>query len=451
MDDTPFIAPYVPCHPHVAEAALKFAGVGGGDVLVDLGCGDGRILSLSLSSATPPARCIGIELDPYLASHIRANHSSDISSGALTVLEENMFTISLIDLNATVLVLYLLPAGLDKLKPILNTWLRHAGTGNLEKRIVTIVYEIPGWDPVDTMFVDTPSLESSSLSSGAMGGASAGGQWLHRYDARSIPTARTVLFCRGKSDTAGGGEGDAREDRYEAVFTAAGFRCLFVPVLEHAPRNGDKLMDIIQHPEHYSGLIATSRRALETLKIALEECQGDGTSVATSAWSQKPIYVVGKSTGSLARDLGFSPRGEDSGTADGLADLIVNEPKTDKPLLFLVGDKRRDVLPHRLTQAGVSYDELLVYETQPSSTFPTDLETQLRNLPDGSVDWVVFFSPSGVDVALPSLQGTSWWSWTRIAAIGPTTGRYLGGAGVKVDAEAVKPSPEALLDAMLGK
>ncbi|KAJ3282594.1 hypothetical protein HK104_010821 [Borealophlyctis nickersoniae] len=54
-------------------------------------------------------------------------------------------------------------------------------------------------------------------------------------------------------------------------------------------------------------------------------------------------------------------------------------------------------------------------------------------------------------LALPALQGTSWWSRTRIAAIGPTTGRYLGGAGMKVDAEAVKPSPEALSDAMLGK
>lgn len=37
MDNTPFIAPYVPCHPDVGAAAVEFAEVSSNDVLVDLG------------------------------------------------------------------------------------------------------------------------------------------------------------------------------------------------------------------------------------------------------------------------------------------------------------------------------------------------------------------------------------------------------------------------------
>ena len=76
LDDTPFVAPYVPCTDYMVENALDFAKIRNNiDVLVDLGCGDGRILKAALSNnrLNKPKLCIGIELDPYLAEHARDN------------------------------------------------------------------------------------------------------------------------------------------------------------------------------------------------------------------------------------------------------------------------------------------------------------------------------------------------------------------------------------------
>ena len=53
------------------------------------------------------------------------------------------------ELGVTVLVLYLLPAGLDKLRPFMEQWLNSDRKGLGEacsRRIVTITYSVPGWE-----------------------------------------------------------------------------------------------------------------------------------------------------------------------------------------------------------------------------------------------------------------------------------------------------------------
>src|SRR3954463_15973511 len=53
--------PYLPTDAPVVAAMLRFAGVAEGDVLYDLGCGDGRIV---LAAARRGARAIGVDIDP---------------------------------------------------------------------------------------------------------------------------------------------------------------------------------------------------------------------------------------------------------------------------------------------------------------------------------------------------------------------------------------------------
>ncbi len=55
--------PYEPTHPSVVKAMLRLAGVGKGDVLYDLGCGDGRIVVAGVAEFGA-ARAVGIDLDP---------------------------------------------------------------------------------------------------------------------------------------------------------------------------------------------------------------------------------------------------------------------------------------------------------------------------------------------------------------------------------------------------
>jgi hypothetical protein len=137
LDNTPFIAPFVACPVDVAVAALEFGRVNESDTLVDLGCGDGRILSAALSSCKRvPKKIIGVELDPHLYKRVKdfADHHSNIE-----IVHSDMFKVDIKSLNASVLVLYLLPAGLERLWPNLQRFLEM----ETHHRLVTIQYEIP--------------------------------------------------------------------------------------------------------------------------------------------------------------------------------------------------------------------------------------------------------------------------------------------------------------------
>ncbi|RKO91816.1 hypothetical protein BDK51DRAFT_17561 [Blyttiomyces helicus] len=186
MEGTPFVAPYVPCHVDVATAALRFAHVGVEDVLIDLGCGDARILIAALTTPPSPHHCIGIELDPHLASHIRSSHAALISSSRLQILEADMFGVDMAELGATVAVVYLLPAGLEKLKPALRAWLEGDAA---RRRVVTITYSVPGWEPrkgVEVKVVAGVHGKGTQTGTTGMGGAGGVAQWLFYYDAGSV-------------------------------------------------------------------------------------------------------------------------------------------------------------------------------------------------------------------------------------------------------------------------
>ncbi|KAJ3216879.1 hypothetical protein HK099_005687 [Clydaea vesicula] len=137
MDGTNFIAPYVAVPESVAIEAIKFANLNNEDCLVDLGCGDGRILYLAHQEVSG-LKSFGVELDPYLAMFA----SNKVKNLNCIIIEKNMFEVNLLELKATCLILYLLPLGLEKLKSNLKEWFEKENTSNF-KRIVTINYKIP--------------------------------------------------------------------------------------------------------------------------------------------------------------------------------------------------------------------------------------------------------------------------------------------------------------------
>ncbi|KAJ3223041.1 hypothetical protein HDU81_009450 [Chytriomyces hyalinus] len=163
----PFIAPFVPCSVEIADAALHFAKVDDSDVVGDLGCGDGRVLVQALTGLLrPPQRAVGIELDPSLVAHLREHVVTRFEKGRLAIIESDMFKVDLEELGASVLVLYLLPDGLEKLKPQLASWFRNGAAGSSRRRVVTIAFSIPGWNCNHAVQVNT--------------------QWLFYYDIKDI-------------------------------------------------------------------------------------------------------------------------------------------------------------------------------------------------------------------------------------------------------------------------
>ena len=118
------------------ELALDLAELQPGEHLIDLGCGDGRVLLRA--AAFRRARVTGVELDPALAEQARGLLAEHDIRGA-TVVEADFTSLDLTD--ADVVFAYLSPATLQRLEGHLQRNLKPSA------RLVTTGYAVPGWEP----------------------------------------------------------------------------------------------------------------------------------------------------------------------------------------------------------------------------------------------------------------------------------------------------------------
>ena len=132
--------PYEPTPPEVVRTMLDLAGVKPGDVVYDLGCGDGRIL---VEAARRGARAVGVDLDPERVREARANARAARVEDRVEVREGDLFETDVRD--ATVVTLFLWPAVNLKLRPRL---LAQLAPGS---RIVSYWHDMGEWKPVRTV------------------------------------------------------------------------------------------------------------------------------------------------------------------------------------------------------------------------------------------------------------------------------------------------------------
>ncbi len=118
--DAPQLAPYVPTPQEVVDRMLALAGVGRNDVVLDLGCGDGRI-PITAAKAFG-AKGIGVDIDPQRIAEANANAKAAGVSHLVTFKLEDAMTTDLS--QATVVTLYLLSSSNLKLRPILTRQLK---------------------------------------------------------------------------------------------------------------------------------------------------------------------------------------------------------------------------------------------------------------------------------------------------------------------------------------
>jgi len=114
--------PYVPTPQNVVEEMLKLAGVKEGDVVYDLGCGDGRIVVTAVQRFHAK-RGLGIDIDPDRIADARKNAQAAEVEDKVEFREGDI--LKLTDLSeASVVTLYLLPDINEKLKPVLRKTLK---------------------------------------------------------------------------------------------------------------------------------------------------------------------------------------------------------------------------------------------------------------------------------------------------------------------------------------
>jgi cyclopropane fatty-acyl-phospholipid synthase-like methyltransferase len=132
--------PFVPTPIEVVDRMLELAEVKKGDVVYDLGSGDGRIVIRAAKKYG--VRAIGIEMDRLLLDKARKDaKAAGVSHLVQFRAEDAMKT----DLSkATVVTLYMLPWFNEAMKPNFKNFL------NPGARIVAHDFGIEGWEPDKT-------------------------------------------------------------------------------------------------------------------------------------------------------------------------------------------------------------------------------------------------------------------------------------------------------------
>ncbi|KAK7824247.1 hypothetical protein U0070_001718 [Myodes glareolus] len=150
----------------------------------------------------------------------------------------------------------------------------------------------------------------------------------------------------------------------------------------------------LSHPEGFGGLIFTSPRAVEAVKLCLE-----------------------KDNKTEVNKIGLDAEGAHSGNAEKLAEYICSR---------------------------VPMESMHVYQTIPHPGIQGNLESYYEN--QGVPASITFFSPSGLKYSLEYIQALSGGSFDQIkfVAIGPSTTRAMAAQGLPVSCTAESPTPQAL-------
>ncbi len=137
--------PYVPTPHMVVERMLALADTRRGDVLFDLGSGDGRLV---IEAARLGARAVGVERNADLVRRARAAAAAAGVADSAEFRQGDLFDADL--RAATVVTLYLLPHLLERLAPKLLAELRPGA------RVVSHDFPVGGWTPERLLEFDSP-------------------------------------------------------------------------------------------------------------------------------------------------------------------------------------------------------------------------------------------------------------------------------------------------------
>jgi SAM-dependent methyltransferase len=147
------IVPYVPTPQEVVERMLELAQVKKGDVVYDLGSGDGRIVVTAAKKYG--VKAIGFEIDP---ERIKESKENIAKAGVGNLVEIRQQDIRTVDLSgASVLTMYLLPEVNLMIRP--NIW-KQMKPGS---RVVSHDFDMGDWKPLKTEHIKDGSTWEHTL------------------------------------------------------------------------------------------------------------------------------------------------------------------------------------------------------------------------------------------------------------------------------------------------
>lgn len=139
-------APFITTPPSRVRALLDLCDLRSTDRVLDLGCGDGRIVI----EAARTHRCtgVGVDIDPKLVATAEAEASSAGVSGLVSFRVADFLDPSFSLGDATVVTIYGLPKMLKAIEPKVKQHVRSAAAGLV--RIACVQFRFTRWQPSAT-------------------------------------------------------------------------------------------------------------------------------------------------------------------------------------------------------------------------------------------------------------------------------------------------------------
>ena len=135
---------YIPTHPEIIRAMLELAQVNSDDVVMDLGCGDGRILIMAVQEFGA-RRAVGYEFETHIFTLAEHNVRAQNLQNQITVIRDDLFNANVAE--ADVITVYLTTMAMERLPSKLRLETKN-GT-----RIVSNGHQIPSWTITKSTFV----------------------------------------------------------------------------------------------------------------------------------------------------------------------------------------------------------------------------------------------------------------------------------------------------------
>ena len=132
------LAPYVASPVRIVDLMLDIAKVKPGETVVDLGCGDGRILIAAAGKYK--AKAIGVEISPKLVAQAKARIEQEGLTDRAQVIQGDLLQADLA--GADVVTIYLATEVNAQLRPRLEKYLKPGA------RVVSHSFPVQGWKPV---------------------------------------------------------------------------------------------------------------------------------------------------------------------------------------------------------------------------------------------------------------------------------------------------------------
>lgn len=220
-----------------------------------------------------------------------------------------------------------------------------------------------------------------------------------------------------------------RDDRFSAILRDAGHQIINLELIE--TNMIDDLSELRSKlwANRYDGLFFTSPAAAQAFARISAELNG----------YRSKAYILGKRSREVligsSLELCYI---DEANTATEMIEGFGTDEFAGKRFLFVRGDRSLRTIPEKLKDIA-TVDEVIVYSTSTDSideSLKSDLDGRLSRR---EIDWICFFSPSGVDEFTRFFGDIS--RKAAVAAIGSTTADAARKAGISV--EFISPVAEA--------